>query len=512
MLNQAQALNFLTLQSLYPVSSWLTQNLPLHKSLPSLLNQFCKQDFTKVVDTTKLKPWKFSEDVKIGVTECNMAVQIVSAVNVGLSKREQDDVDQQDSDNEDDENNNASQKLDKLESAYLDPKVMKEKKKIRRDNKRLMKLTLTDGFNTLYAIEDERLISMHSFEEGQALLLQKGVEVRRNIIMLSPKTVSYLGDVPKEATQTIVIQKNQTYQGNNEETKGGGGTQNQYPRNNYGYQKDSNSNATNQASNNQQQFQQNNAAQPYNQSNYNTRAAAYQNQNQQNFQPNSSSQYKGNNYQAQNNYKSQGYNQRKTTDAQTSYNNGDFNNQIKPKPGQDQLNQRKYDQVSNDDLDIDPDDLLNALSEEQDFDENDLLDILNDDDGVEDGAMKGGYKMQQQNQQNIKSSQMIQQQRYGQQNNDSTESAFDYDNFKPAQPQIQQQQIKQLYNASSYNNNNNSVKQFNKNNNYQSHQQYYLQNNNSGNQAINPAKPRNVNELCLDNDDEDSEICFVDMD
>ena len=54
----------------------------------------------------------------------------------------------------------------KFETRYLDPNLIKEKKKQNKDASRLMKLSLTDGLNKIEAIEFERLLHMDSFNTG----------------------------------------------------------------------------------------------------------------------------------------------------------------------------------------------------------------------------------------------------------------------------------------------------------------------------------------------------------
>ena len=81
----------------------------------------------------------------------------------------------------------------KFETKYLDPGLIKEKKKQNKDASRMMKLSLTDGFNQLEAIEYERLKNMDYFNIGQKLMLTPPIEVRRGILFLTNKNVSYLG-------------------------------------------------------------------------------------------------------------------------------------------------------------------------------------------------------------------------------------------------------------------------------------------------------------------------------
>jgi hypothetical protein len=81
----------------------------------------------------------------------------------------------------------------KFETKYLDPSLIKEKKKQNKDRQRMMKLTLTDGLNNMEAMEFERLRSIDHFNFGQKLLLTPPIEVRRGILFLTNSNVSYLG-------------------------------------------------------------------------------------------------------------------------------------------------------------------------------------------------------------------------------------------------------------------------------------------------------------------------------
>ena len=90
-----------------------------------------------------------------------MALQIISSINIGISKREQDEEVDAIGDEEDELDDK-----DKFENKYLDPKSMKEKKKVNRDASRMMKLTLTDGVNTFEAMEYEKLRHMEYFGPG----------------------------------------------------------------------------------------------------------------------------------------------------------------------------------------------------------------------------------------------------------------------------------------------------------------------------------------------------------
>ena len=113
-----------------------------------------------------------------------MAVQVINAVNVGVAKRDLD------------EDGNADEGLEndqKFDTRYLDPSLIKEKKKANKEASRMMKLSLTDGLNQFDAIEFERLKNIDSFNIGQKFLLNPPIEVRRGILFLTNANISYLG-------------------------------------------------------------------------------------------------------------------------------------------------------------------------------------------------------------------------------------------------------------------------------------------------------------------------------
>jgi hypothetical protein len=85
-----------------------------------------------------------------------LAVQILKSTNIGMPMKEQDEEDEGIDD--DDER--------KFENKYLDPSLLKEKKKIVKEANRMMKLSLTDGLNKLDAIEYERFKLMDYFGIG----------------------------------------------------------------------------------------------------------------------------------------------------------------------------------------------------------------------------------------------------------------------------------------------------------------------------------------------------------
>lgn len=161
-MNTNQALNFLQQCSLFPTNSWLDANLKTYNTPKDLLNAFVKTNFVETVNTMRLMSWPSEEAIvaeqnsekrgKARFLDRDVAVQIISAVNVGISKREQGEGSDDSDEDEDDESSEQ-----RLESVYLDPKSIKEQKKYKKESSRVMKLSLTDGFNTLQAIEDARL-------------------------------------------------------------------------------------------------------------------------------------------------------------------------------------------------------------------------------------------------------------------------------------------------------------------------------------------------------------------
>lgn len=144
-----------------------------------------EEDFLKVIDTGKLTKLNLSQEVRLSKLEKPMAVQILQAINVGVAKRDiNEDGDEVANDDHDEEK--------KFETRYLDPSLIKEKKKANKDAARLMKLSLTDGLNMMEAIEHERL-KMDFFNIGQKLLLKPPIEVRRGVLFLTNANLSYLG-------------------------------------------------------------------------------------------------------------------------------------------------------------------------------------------------------------------------------------------------------------------------------------------------------------------------------
>ncbi len=101
------------------------------------------EDFREVIDTSRLANLKaiLSQEVRVAKIERPLAVQIMMATNVGVAKR---DTEENEGAGQADE---GIEEEKKFETKYLDPSLMKEKKKANKDAARLMKLSLTDGLN-----------------------------------------------------------------------------------------------------------------------------------------------------------------------------------------------------------------------------------------------------------------------------------------------------------------------------------------------------------------------------
>ena len=110
-----------------------------------------------MVDQSKLHKLSFNQDVRLATLDKPLVVQILQAINVGVAKRDQEEDGEIENNEEDDK---------KFETKYLDPSLIKEKKKQNKDASRMMKLSLTDGLNLLEAIEYERLKNMDYFNIG----------------------------------------------------------------------------------------------------------------------------------------------------------------------------------------------------------------------------------------------------------------------------------------------------------------------------------------------------------
>ena len=85
----------------------------------------------------------------------------MQAVNVGIGKSNMDEDGGEENQIAGDE---EEEKM--FETKYLDPGLIKEKKKVNKDSSRLMKLSLTDGLNSIEAIEYERLKNLDYFDIG----------------------------------------------------------------------------------------------------------------------------------------------------------------------------------------------------------------------------------------------------------------------------------------------------------------------------------------------------------
>lgn len=122
---------------LFPLRSWLDAlpKGPVEKHIQALL----QEDFRQVIDKGRLQKLNFSQEVRLTKLERPLAVQILQAINIGVAKRDlAEDGDLIGADDEEEK---------KFETKYLDPNLMKEKKKQNKDASRMMKLSLTDGLN-----------------------------------------------------------------------------------------------------------------------------------------------------------------------------------------------------------------------------------------------------------------------------------------------------------------------------------------------------------------------------
>ncbi len=178
---------------LFPKKLWL-ETMFTKNSITTeegLFKRLIKEDFRNVIDHSRLVNLKsiLSQDVRVGKLDRPLAVQILAAVNVGVAKR---DVEEAGETEEGTGGVNLEEEK-KFETKYLDPNLMKEKKKANKEAARLMRLSLTDGLNEIEAIEVERLKNMEHFNIGQKLMLQPPIEVRRGILMLTNANVTYLG-------------------------------------------------------------------------------------------------------------------------------------------------------------------------------------------------------------------------------------------------------------------------------------------------------------------------------
>ena len=144
---------------LFPKRAWLDGMFT--KGVTSETQAFTKlmqEDFRKVIDQSRLQRLNFTNEIRLAKLEKPLAVQILHAINVGVSKR---DLAEEGEIVEGEEDQDK-----KFDTKYFDPSLMKEKKKQNKDAHRMMKLSLTDGLNEIEAIEYERFKNMDHFSVG----------------------------------------------------------------------------------------------------------------------------------------------------------------------------------------------------------------------------------------------------------------------------------------------------------------------------------------------------------
>ena len=144
---------------LFPKRAWLEGMFT--KGVTSETQAFTKlmqEDFRKVIDQSRLQRLNFTNEIRLAKLEKPLAVQILHAINVGVSKR---DLAEEGEIVEGEEDQDK-----KFDTKYFDPSLMKEKKKQNKDAHRMMKLSLTDGLNEIEAIEYERFKNMDHFSVG----------------------------------------------------------------------------------------------------------------------------------------------------------------------------------------------------------------------------------------------------------------------------------------------------------------------------------------------------------
>lgn len=144
---------------LFPKRAWLDGMFT--KGVTSETQAFTKlmqEDFRKVIDQSRLQRLNFTNEIRLAKLEKPLAVQILHAINVGVSKR---DLAEEGEIAEGEEDQDK-----KFDTKYFDPSLMKEKKKQNKDAHRMMKLSLTDGLNEIEAIEYERFKNMDHFSVG----------------------------------------------------------------------------------------------------------------------------------------------------------------------------------------------------------------------------------------------------------------------------------------------------------------------------------------------------------
>ena len=144
---------------LFPKRAWLEGMFT--KGVTSETQAFTKlmqEDLRKVIDQSRLQRLNFTNEIRLAKLEKPLAVQILHAINVGVSKR---DLAEEGEIVEGEEDQDK-----KFDTKYFDPSLMKEKKKQNKDAHRMMKLSLTDGLNEIEAIEYERFKNMDHFSVG----------------------------------------------------------------------------------------------------------------------------------------------------------------------------------------------------------------------------------------------------------------------------------------------------------------------------------------------------------
>ena len=75
-----------------------------------------QEDFSEVIDGTKLQKLNFSQELKMAFLEKPLAVQILHAINVGAPKKDQEEDGDEKAEQEEEEDK-------KFENKYLDPKL-----------------------------------------------------------------------------------------------------------------------------------------------------------------------------------------------------------------------------------------------------------------------------------------------------------------------------------------------------------------------------------------------------
>jgi hypothetical protein len=65
-------------------------------------------------------------------------------------------------------------------------------------------MKLTDGINSIDAIEYERLTHIEVFSLNHKFVLKGPIEVRRGLFLLKKSNIEYLGEPPKIKLPTII--------------------------------------------------------------------------------------------------------------------------------------------------------------------------------------------------------------------------------------------------------------------------------------------------------------------